>query len=70
MNILSRYKSIVAASVSDIHAHRPVSSLGQELPSDAREQFQSLQHYTRVFLTTRKPKEEVLLDISDLSKIK
>ena len=68
MNIVQRYKSIVALSVSDIHSHRPVAWLGLRLSPEGRAQFDTLQQYAHLFLSTRKPKEEILLDITDLSK--
>jgi hypothetical protein len=69
MNVLNRYKSIVAATVSDIHSHRPVDNLGRYLGAEERVQFDSLQNYSRMFVMTRKPTEEILLDITDLSEL-
>lgn len=69
MKAFQRYKSIVASSVSDIHAHRPLRWLGVDLPLEARIQFKSLLHFAQQFLSTRKPNEAILLDITDLSRM-
>ena len=68
MNVINRYKSIMAASFSDIHSHRHVSFLGCGLCPDAKRKFDDLKGLVQAFLRNKKPREDFLCEIIDKSE--
>ncbi len=69
MNPIERYKRILSTNFSEIHSHIPIEYLGDSLPPESQKHFKTLKSLGNIFITSKGPKDEVLLDIFDFSKL-